>query len=156
MEENMFKKSTLKNAKAIVKGGKKFPKINGTVSFKQTKEGVIVTAQIYDLPTSKEKCGNRIFAFHIHKGMSCTGNQTDEFANALTHYNPKNCEHPYHAGDLPPLFENNGYAYMQVLTNRSTVEDIIGKVVIIHDKPDDFTTQPSGNSGEKIACGVIE
>ena len=37
---------------------------------------------------------------------------TDEFKNALTHYNPNNCKHPNHAGDLPVLFENNGYAYM--------------------------------------------
>lgn len=73
-----------------------------------------------------------------------------------THYNPKSCNHPEHAGDLPPLFENNGYAYISFLTNRFTVKEIIGKVIIIHDMPDDFTTNPSGKSGEKIACGKIE
>ena len=41
------------------------------------------------------------------------------------------------------------------LTNRLTVNELIGKTVIIHDRPDDFTTQPSGNAGNKIACGVI-
>lgn len=41
------------------------------------------------------------------------------------------------------------------LTDRFKVDDVIGRTVIIHDKPDDFTTQPSGNSGEKIACGII-
>lgn len=45
---------------------------------------------------------------------------------------------------------------MTVLTNRFNIEEIIGKVVIIHDKPDDFVTQPSGNSGTKIACGEIK
>lgn len=59
------------------------------------------------------------------------------------------------AGDLPPLFENNGLAVSVFLTNRFSVNQIIGKTIIIHDKPDDFTTDPSGNSGTKIACGVI-
>ena len=59
-------------------------------------------------------------------------------------------------GDLPPLIENNGYSYMSVLINKFKIKDIIGKVLIIHDMPDDFSTQPSGNSGTKIACGKIE
>ena len=89
-------------------------------------------------------------------GTSCTGNANDEFANAKAHYNPQNCLHPYHAGDLPPLIENNGYSYMSVFLNKFKVKDVIGKVIIIHDMPDDFTTQPSGNPGTKIACGVIK
>lgn len=89
-------------------------------------------------------------------GTSCTGNSEDEFANAKTHYNPTKCPHPYHVGDLPPLIENKGYCYMCVLINKFKIKDIIGKVIIIHDMPDDFTTQPSGNSGTKIACGKIE
>ena len=89
-------------------------------------------------------------------GTSCTGNSEDEFANAKAHYNPTKCPHPYHSGDLPPLIENNGDCYMCVLINKFKIKDIIGKVVIIHDMPDDFTTQPSGNSGKKIACGKIE
>ena len=80
----------------------------------------------------------------------------DPFAGAMSHYNPKGCEHPYHAGDLPPLFGNGGSALSLFLTNRFSVREITGKTVIIHDRPDDFTTQPSGNSGTKIACGVIE
>lgn len=143
------------NAKAEIKGGKKYPKIKGTVHFKETKEGVLVTAKIENLPQNDGKCGNRVFGFHIHEGESCSGNAQDEFANAKSHYNPNNCAHPHHAGDLPPLFENDGLAYMSVLTNRFKLKDIIGKVIILHDKPDDFTSQPSGNSGEKIACGKI-
>ncbi|MBR0426851.1 MAG: superoxide dismutase family protein [Clostridia bacterium] len=57
---------------------------------------------------------------------------------------------------MPPLLETNGYAYMSVLIGKLKIKDIIGKTIIIHDKPDDFTTQPSGNSGKKIACGVIK
>lgn len=89
-------------------------------------------------------------------GTSCTGNLEDEFSNAKSHYNPNNCPHPFHVGDLPPLIENNGHAYMSVLTNKFKISNIIGKVIIIHDMPDDFKSQPSGNSGTKIACGKIE
>lgn len=144
-----------KTAKAIIKGGKQYPKINGIVEFKETKKGVLVTAKINGLPTSNNNCGGNFFGFHIHDGTSCTGNAEDEFSNAGMHYNPNKCPHPYHAGDLPPLIENNGYAYMSVLINKFKISDIIGKVVIIHNSPDDFTTQPSGNSGKKIACGKI-
>ena len=59
-------------------------------------------------------------------------------------------------GDLPPLIENNGYAYMSVLVNKFTISDILGRVIVVHDLPDDFVSQPSGNSGVKIACGKIK
>lgn len=144
------------DAKAHIKGGKKYPKIDGTVTFKETKDGVLVTAKISGLPQSKDNCTSKFFGFHIHEGTSCTGNLTDEFANAKSHLNPTNCPHPFHVGDLPPLIENNGYSYMIVLISKFKIKDIIGKVVIIHDMPDDFTTQPNGNSGTKIACGKIE
>jgi len=48
-----------------------------------------------------------------------------------------------------------GNAYLAVKTDRFTVHDIIGKTVVIHSNPDDFHTQPAGNAGKKIACGVI-
>lgn len=143
-------------AKAIIRGGNGFPEINGIVHFKETQNGVILTAKIQGLPQSNNNCTGRFFGFHIHEGTSCTGNLSDEFADSKTHFNPQNCPHPFHAGDLPPLIENNGYAYMNVLVSKFKIKDIIGKVIIIHDLPDDFTTQPSGNSGTKIACGKIE
>ena len=146
----------MNNAKADIKGGSAYPNIIGQVYFKEIKEGVMVTAKIYGLPISKNNCSGNFFGFHIHEGNSCTGNNEDEFANVKMHYNPTNCPHPLHIGDLPPLLENNGYAYMSVLVNKIRIKDIIGKTIIIHDMPDDFTTQPSGNSGKKIACGVIQ
>ena len=140
---------------AEIRGSSNYPEIKGTVIFKTKNNGIIVTAEIWGLPHTNDKCNDDIFAFHIHNGTSCTGNFMDNFANAGTHYNPNNCKHPTHAGDLPPLFGNNGYAYLSTYTNRFTIKEIIGKVIIIHDKPDDFKTQPSGNSGNKIACGKI-
>ena len=151
----MLKKTQTQTASAKILGSSQFPEIHGTVLFRQMPQGVLVTAEVYGLPYDGE-CSPGIFAFHIHSGTSCTGNSADPFADAFTHYNPGNCLHPYHAGDLPPLFGNHGYAYMSVLTDRFKLSDILGRVVIIHEHPDDFTSQPSGNSGKKIACGKIE
>ncbi len=144
------------NAIANVRGGSNYPAVGGKVEFYHTPFGVLVSADIHGLPVSQERCGNDIFAFHIHGGELCSGNNEDEFADAGTHYNPDGCPHPYHRGDMPPLFTSGKKAFLSFLTDRFTVDEIIGKTVIIHDKPDDFTNQPSGNSGMKIACGEIE
>ena len=143
-------------ASAVISGSDKYPDIEGTVKFYQTPFGVLTVTEVSGLPYYTAPCSGHIFAFHIHRGDSCTGNQTDPFANALTHYDPDSCPHPYHAGDMPPLFGSAGYAFSAFLTDRFSVGDIIGRTVIIHSGADDFSTQPSGNSGEKIACGLIE
>lgn len=140
---------------ARIKGSSEYPRIDGTVSFYKTNAGILVSAQIAGLPESYDPCRSPVFAFHIHSGSECMGNASDPFEEAMTHLNPNNCPHPYHAGDLPPLFGAKGSACSVFLTDRITVKEIIGKVIIIHANPDDFTTQPSGNSGKKIACGVI-
>lgn len=150
----MFRNRQCTAAKAQVRGSSDYPDICGEVTFRQTPKGVLVTAEIRGLPCENEN-GFGVFAFHIHSGVCCTGNADDAFADADGHYNPNGKPHPYHAGDLPPLFGNNGYAYMSVLTDRFCVREIIGKVIIIHSRPDDFTTQPAGNAGTKIACGKI-
>ena len=142
-------------AAARLTGSESYPDISGVVRFYQTHEGVIVYAEVSGLPSSDRPCQSRIFGFHIHEGTDCGGSMSDSFADAMSHYNPGNCEHPYHAGDLPPLFGNGGLALCAFLTGRFSVDEVIGRTVIIHDHPDDFTTQPSGNSGTKIACGVI-
>lgn len=143
------------NAAAEIHGAPSYSGIKGRVTFRQQPSGVIVTAEINGLPYSDIQCKNRIFGFHIHEGTSCKGDATDPFAEAKGHYNPGGCPHPYHAGDLPSLFGNKGYAYLSVFTDRFTVQEIVGRVVVIHDMPDDFKTQPAGDSGKKIACGKI-
>lgn len=147
--------SRLPEAVAVMEGNAKNSRIRGTVKFYQATSGVFVVADIFGLPVSAETCKSNIFAFHIHSGSSCSGNDEDPFANAGTHYNPDECPHPYHAGDMPPLFGAGNRAFLAFLTDRFTVNEVIGKAVIIHDRPDDFTTQPSGNAGNKIACGVV-
>lgn len=142
-------------AVAAVRGSVEFEDISGTVNFYRTPLGTLVSAQLSGLPGAEAGCQSPIFAFHIHEGSSCTGDQADPFADAMTHFNPEDCPHPYHAGDLPPLWGSDGYAFSVFLTDRFTVEEIVGKTVIIHRQPDDFTTQPSGNAGQKMACGVI-
>ncbi len=144
------------DAVANVRGSSEYKNINGRMIFYQTEKGVIIATQINGLPHDNGKCKEGIFALHIHEGTACSGNMEDPFADALMHYNPKNCQHPYHTGDLPPLFGNKGYVLSVFMTDRFTVSKIIGKTVIIHSGVDDFTSQPSGNAGEKIACGVIK
>ena len=136
-------------AVALVCGGKERPHLHGTVKFFSRRDATLVTAEICGLPESE----TGFFAFHIHEGGSCTG---DGFPNTGGHFNPDGTEHPNHAGDLPPLMADFGNAYMKVLTGRFRVEQIIGRTVILHSNPDDFHTQPSGNAGTKIACGVIQ
>ncbi len=138
-----------KTATAHIQGGEKFPDISGTVNFYQRDGIVWVVISVSGLPQNE----SGFFALHIHEGKSCSG---DGFPQTGSHYNPDTLPHPEHVGDLPPLLSCNGNAYMAVITNRFSIDDIMGRVIIIHSKADDFTSQPSGNAGEKIACGIIE
>ena len=126
--------------------------VSGMVAFFPQEVGILVTAQVRGLPSPEDSCASPVFGFHIHDGASCTA---PDFQDAGGHLNPEDCPHPHHAGDLPPLFGCRGSAYLSVLTDRLSIPDIIGRTVVIHSEPDDFTTQPSGHSGSRIACGVI-
>ena len=139
---------------AQLRGSDANPDLRGYVRLNQMQNGVLVTAEVFGLPFDR-KDGFGIYAFHIHAGEDCGGNQADPFADADGHFNPRSTQHPYHAGDLPPLLGDFGRAYMKVLTGRFRVGEIVGRTVILHREPDDFHTQPSGNAGMKIACGVI-
>ena len=129
--------------------------INLNVKFYAAQNGVLVVSEGTGLPNDSGRCGGAVLGFHIHGGSDCNPRGDDTFGGAMSHYDLKECHHPYHAGDMPPLFSNRGYAFSVFLTDRFTVDEIIGKTVILHSHPDDFTSQPAGMSGEKIACGVI-
>ena len=137
------------DAVAKIRGGVEVPKLSGCIRFYQQKGCVLIVAEIFGLPRENE---TGFFGFHIHQGESCSGT---DFSETGSHYNPVDQVHPKHAGDLPPLLCCRGNAYLAVTTERFTVPDIIGKTVVIHSDPDDFHTQPAGNAGRKIACGVI-
>lgn len=140
---------------ADLSGSDRHPDIRGQVRFYQTAYGTVVVAEILGLPTVSDPCGSPIYAFHIHGGHACLGNATDPFAGAGSHYDPDGCPHPYHAGDLPPLWNADGYAFSATLTDRFSVDEVVGRTVILHAGFDDFTSQPAGNAGAKMACGEI-
>lgn len=123
-------------------------RLRGSVTFYPVHGGTLVAAEIFGLPQTAAG----FFAFHIHEGGSCGGK---DFADTGGHLNPGGKPHPEHMGDLPPLLAKNGRAYLAVETGRFTPEDVIGHTVVIHMEPDDFHSQPAGNAGKKIACGVI-
>lgn len=136
------------SAVANIRGGNETPNLSGQVKFYQKKRCVLIVANIMGLPPSR----SGFFGFHIHEGDSCTG---VDFSATAGHYDPANVPHPRHAGDLPPLMLCNGSAYLAVATDRFRVSEVIGRTVVIHRMLDDFTSQPSGDAGMKIACGVI-
>lgn len=149
-------------AKAIanVAGSPAFPNIRGTVIFKEAVGGTYVQADIAGLPQTP----SNFFAFHLHSG-SCGGTPVttssgtiDYFPQSGEHYNPTNQPHPQHAGDFPVLLAaptKGGSAHLSFFTPRFTVSEAVGRAVIIHENPDDYRTQPAGDSGTKIACGNV-
>lgn len=137
------------DAVARICGGVEAPQLSGCVQFYQESGYMLIEARIFGLPKESE---TGFFGFHIHQGDSCSGT---DFSGTGSHYNPNGQAHPKHAGDLPPLLSCGGDAYLSVRTDRFSVRDIIGRTVVIHSDPDDFQSQPAGNAGKKIACGVI-
>lgn len=113
--------------------------------------GIYIQVEVFHLPDADLPDSSGFFGMHIHE----FGNCTRPFDQTGGHDNPANQEHPYHAGDLPPLLSKSGYAWTFFYDGRLTLPEILGKSLIIHHDKDDFTTQPSGNSGMKIGCGVI-
>lgn len=129
-----------------------YPGVRGVVNFYQTRwnVGLMVEVEFSGLPNDVSNAP-RFLGMHIHENGTCENN----FANAGMHYNPTMAAHPYHLGDLPPLLNSNGYAYMVFYDGLLSLSDVVNRSFIIHEKRDVFTTQPAGDSGNKIACGVI-
>ncbi len=129
-----------------LQGSSEHKNIAGVVKFYECKMGVIVVTEITNLPPTK----TNFFAMHIHENGSCQ----EDFESAGVHYGGD--IHPLHKGDLPPLLSCNGRAFSATLTDRFSCDEIVDRSVIIHLGFDDFSSQPSGNSGKRIACGVIK
>jgi Cu-Zn family superoxide dismutase len=146
---------------AQIQGGPLAPNLNGYVVFTDVPHGTQVFVEVNGLPPYQPAAAGQQpigpHGFHLHQyGVCEIGNRDNPFQSAGEHWNPTNQPHGNHAGDFPVLFSNDGYACMHFFTNRFRVADVIGKSVIIHQNPDDYRTQPAGNSGARLACGVIQ
>lgn len=129
----------------------------GTVLFYQLEDRVRVVAKVSGLAPGREH------GFHIHEAGDCS---SGDGMSAKGHFNPGGMPHGHfssagrHAGDLPALKADQGGASgLQVDLDLITVApgpaSIIGRGLIVHADPDDYRTQPTGNSGARIACAVI-
>ena len=136
------------------KGNKAF----GEATFEQEGDKVRVTVFAQGLKPDAEH------GFHIHEAGDCS---SDDGMSAKGHFNPRGKPHgnpssgERHAGDLPALkAAKDGRARLDVLVEGITVgpgdASIVGRGLIIHADPDDYQTQPTGNSGARVACGVIK
>lgn len=145
--ENMAPKAV-----AWVRGGTMAPQLSGLVKFYETPYGgVLIEAEVFGLPNISMPSSSNYYGMHIHAGTSCA----NDFSLTDGHYNPTWKRHPNHAGDLIPLLGNQGYAWTAFYDKRFTIPEIMGKTVVIHRFPDDFMSQPAGNTGAQIGCGVI-
>ena len=129
----------------------------GKVSFVQVAGNVVVRADVRGLRPSAQ------FGFHLHEKGDCSS--SDGMA-AGGHFNPTDKPHGHysvaerHAGDLASLRSDaEGVAVYAFETNLLSVTagptSVVGRAIIIHAEPDDYRTQPTGNSGARIACGLI-
>jgi len=148
-------------AYAHIIGSDLAPNLQGYVIFTDLPNGAEVFVEVTGLPRYQPAHDDEPpigpHGFHIHEHGDCSiGDETDPFQKAGGHWDPYDQPHGHHPGDFPVLFSNDGYAKMSFFTNRFKSKDIIGKSVVIHLNPDDFRTQPSGNSGKRIGCGVIK
>jgi len=133
----------------------------GTGELTETSKGISLRLQVKGLSPGEK-------GIHFHEVGLC---EPPDFKTAGSHVNPTGKEHGfknkkgYHAGDLPNLVvPESGEVDLQILTPLLTLSkgkansllDEDGSAIVIHEKADDYVTDPAGNSGDRIACGVIK
>jgi Cu-Zn family superoxide dismutase len=130
-------------------------KVHGVVTYTESGSGVRVSARIEGLTPGKH-------GFHIHEFGDCS---SKDGSSAGGHFNPAGAPHAApeaaqrHAGDMGNIeADQNGVANLEYNDTVMKLGDhgaIIGRGVIVHANPDDLKTQPTGNAGGRLACGVI-
>ena len=124
----------------------------GIATFHQINDGVLINVAVRGLSAGQH-------GMHIHAVGACS----PDFGAASSHFNPTNAIHPHHAGDLGNITANRaGIAVISLYTRNVTLsagmlslDDADGSTLIVHEGPDDLHTHPTGNSGGRVACGVI-
>ncbi len=126
--------------------------VSGTVGFKEITGGVRLMADVKGLMPGEH-------GFHIHESGDCSA---PDATSAKGHYNPASKMHgrhdmmDHHGGDMPNLLANaQGEAKATMDVMGVTLAEITGRSVVIHADPDDYKSQPAGNSGKRVACGTI-
>jgi superoxide dismutase, Cu-Zn family len=132
--------------------------VTGSISVAPMGDGVHLTGSIQGLKANGE------FGFHIHEKGDCSA---PDASSAGAHFNPTNAEHgnpqgdAHHGGDLQNAKSDaSGTAQVNAHVSGLTLgdggaADVVGKAVVVHEKADDYKTQPSGDSGARVSCGVI-
>jgi len=122
--------------------------------------GIFISLEISGLPAGKW------VGLHVHETGKC--DHTDGHQSASGHFNPTSKDHGFrmangpHAGDFPNQYVSGDGILRAELFNAALSLDekaetgIVGRALIVHANPDDYESQPSGNAGDRLACGVIE
>ena len=132
--------------------------VTGDLRLAGTGTGVRIMGTVTGLTPNGE------FGFHVHENGDCSA---PDASSAGPHFNPTNSQHgnpagdAHHAGDMYNIKSDaQGQAQIDAQLEGVTLAqgqptDVDRRAIVVHEKPDDYTTQPSGNSGSRIACGVI-
>jgi Cu-Zn family superoxide dismutase len=133
--------------------------VSGMLNVIAEKKGVRVGGTVEGLAPNSEQ------AFHVHQKGDCSA---PDGSSAGDHFNPTSQQHgnpkvkgPHHLGDMVNLkADGKGTAKVDFFIDGATLHtgdpsDLVGKAIIVHQSPDDYTSQPSGNAGARVACGVI-
>ena len=148
------------HAEAIISATYTDTLVEGTVKFDTVSDDRVKMMLEVKIPSKAGK----IVSVHIHEHGDCGDNGN----MAHAHWNPSSAEHgkwgtaSYHAGDIGNVKLNaQGKGTLTLMTNLwtlggSTDKNVLGKSIIVHGGMDDYKTQPSGNSGTRIGCGVIK